>query len=181
MSHSGSALLDPHAVFEKIALAPGMRVADLGCGRTGHFVFPASRVVGEQGVVYAVDVVKSILESIRSRARSEGYDNVQTVWSNIELIGSTPVAEASLDNCFFVNVLFLVVDKQAALREGVRLLKKGGRLVVVDWESNLGLVGPTREQMVSKEMVGQLLGGLGLTEEAIFFMGEHHYCLIFKK
>ncbi|HLD60709.1 MAG TPA: methyltransferase domain-containing protein [Patescibacteria group bacterium] len=181
MTHAGSALLDPHAVFEKIALAPGMRVADLGCGRTGHFVFPASRVVGEQGVVYAVDVVKSILESIRSRARSEAYDNVQTVWSNIELPGGTPIPPETLDNCFFVNVLFLVDDKRGALAEGARLLKKGGRLVVVVWESNLGLVGPTKQQMVDKAAVSELLTQLGLVEEDAFAMGEHHYCLIFKK
>src|SRR3990167_10080103 len=108
MTHAGSALLDPHAVFEKISLASGMRVADLGCGRTGHFVFPASRVVGDTGIVYAVEIVKNILESIQSRVRSEGYHNVQTVWSNIELAGKTPVPAGSLQACFLVNVLFLV-------------------------------------------------------------------------
>ena len=68
-----------------------------------------------------------------------------------------------------------------ALAEGARLLKKGGRLVVVDWESNLGLVGPTKQQMVDKAAVSELLTQLGLVEEDAFAMGEHHYCLIFKK
>ena len=44
VDHVGKALIDPYPIFEAIGLAPGERVADLGCGRTGHFVFPASRV-----------------------------------------------------------------------------------------------------------------------------------------
>ena len=70
MSHSGTALIDPYKIFEKISLGHGMRVADLGCGRTGHFIFPTARVVGESGVVYAVDIMKDILESIKSRVRT---------------------------------------------------------------------------------------------------------------
>ena len=80
MSHSGTALIDPYKIFERISLSAGERVADLGCGRTGHFVFPAVKVVGEKGIVYAVDVVKNILESIKSMARSGGFDNIQTVY-----------------------------------------------------------------------------------------------------
>jgi ubiquinone/menaquinone biosynthesis C-methylase UbiE len=57
MAHSGTVLIDPYKIFEKISLSVGQRVADLGCGRTGHFVFPAVKTVGDTGIVYAVDVV----------------------------------------------------------------------------------------------------------------------------
>ena len=66
MSGAGKALLDPKIVLDKLRLQPGMRVADLGCGRTGHFIFLAAKQVGDKGVVYAVDLMKDILESIKS-------------------------------------------------------------------------------------------------------------------
>lgn len=181
MSHSGTALIDPYLIFEKISLAPGMRVADLGCGRTGHFVFPASRVVGDTGVVYAVEIVKNILESIKSRARSEGYGNVQAIWSDIECVGKTPVPSGSIHASFLVNVLFLVTDKRSALSEAARLVAPGGYVVVVDWARHLGLLGPKPEQMVSPEMITNLAESLSLDLMTEFAPGEYHYCLIFKK
>ncbi|MBI5729174.1 MAG: methyltransferase domain-containing protein [Candidatus Magasanikbacteria bacterium] len=181
MVHAGTALIDPYPIFEKISLASGMRVADLGCGRTGHFVFPASRVVGETGIVYAVEIVKNILDSIKSRIRSEGYHNVQTIWSDIELVGKTPVPAASLHACFLVNVLFLVADKGGALAEAARLVEPGGLVVVVDWARRLGPLGPPPEKMVSPEAIIALAkqASLELTEK--LSPGEYHYCLIFKK
>src|SRR3989338_2287181 len=106
MSHVGTALVDPYKIFEKISLKEGMRVADLGCGRTGHFVFPAAHVIGDNGIVYAVDVMKDVLENVKSRARFEGFDNVQAIWSDVELPGRAPIPNKSLDACFFINALF---------------------------------------------------------------------------
>lgn len=181
MPHSGTALLDPYIVFEKIALSEGMRVADLGCGRTGHFVFPASKVVGERGIVYAVEIVKNILESIKSRVRSEGFDNVQPVWSDIERYGKTPIPEGTLNACFLVNVLFMVKDKAATLREAARLIQKGGTVVVVDWLNQLGMVGPSAEMLLPPEKVAELGTAAELEFEEQFPMGEHHYCILFRK
>lgn len=181
MSHSGAALIDPYIVFEKISLSPGMRVADLGCGRTGHFVFAASRVVGEHGMVYAVEIVKNILDSIKSRVRSEGYHNVQPLWSNIELFGKTPIPEGSVQASFLVNVLFLVQDKPNTLREAARLVAKDGAVVVVDWAKRLGPVGPAPETMVTPGTVTTLAAACGLSLVEEFPLSEYHYCLIFKK
>lgn len=181
MPHSGSALIDPYIVFEKIALAPGMRVADLGCGRTGHFVFPASRVVGDGGVVYAVEIVKNILESIKSRVRSEGYHNVSPIWSDIERVGGTPIPPAALDGCFMVNVLFLLKDRVAAFREAARLTTTSGFVVAVDWRKNLGLIGPTADHLVLPEAAIAAGTEAGLSVADSFPLGDYHYCVIFKK
>ncbi len=181
MSNAGGALIDPNTIFEKIALAPGMRVADLGCGRTGHFVFPAAKVVGDAGIVYAVEIVKNILDSIRSRCRSEGYNNVQTIWSDIEAVGKTAIPEGSLNACFVVNVLFMIKNKLATLRESARLLQKDGLVVIVDWQKNLGPLGPTPAQKVNPEEVKKLAGEAGLEFLELFPAGDYHFCLIMRK
>lgn len=181
MSHAGTALIDPYKIFERISLSSGKRVADLGCGRTGHFVFPAVKVVGDKGIVYAVDVVKNILESIKSMARSEGYDNVQTVWSDIEIPGKTPIPDNSLDVCFCVNVLFLLKNKDGAIKEATRMLKPGGYLVVVDWAKRLGLLGPSEERMLNPDELTRLAVADKLKLVDKILPGEYHYSLIFEK
>lgn len=181
MTTSGTALLDPHVVLGSLELAPGMRVADLGCGRTGHFIFPVSRIVQDTGIVYAVDIVKNILETIASRSRSEGYGNIQTVWSDIERVESTPIPEASLQVCFLVNVLHLVKNKPAVFQEAVRLLGEEGQLVVIDWQRNLGALGPANSELVLPDTVTILAKSNGVRLHKQVELGDYHYCYIFKK
>ncbi|MBI4433397.1 hypothetical protein HY632_01360, partial [Candidatus Uhrbacteria bacterium] len=52
----GTVLLDARALLARVALGPGMHVADLGCGATGHYIIPAARIVGADGMAYAVDI-----------------------------------------------------------------------------------------------------------------------------
>jgi ubiquinone/menaquinone biosynthesis C-methylase UbiE len=181
MQHAGRALIDPFKIFEKIELRKGMRVADMGCGRTGHFVFPASRIVGETGVVYAVDILKEVLESINSWIKSEGMHNVQTIWSDIEIFEKTPIPPNSLDVCFFMNTMSAVKDKSSAIKEAHRLLKQGGKVVVIDWIKKLGTLGPHSDLVASPEKISETARLFGLTEVANTPASEYHYCLIFKK
>ena len=67
--HSGNQLINPQVLFEKAHLRPGAHVADFGCGQTGHLVFPASKIIGEKGVIYAVDILRDILAQIDKRAK----------------------------------------------------------------------------------------------------------------
>jgi len=181
MPHAGRALIDPFRIFKKIGLKEGMRVADMGCGRTGHFVFPAARIVGKTGVVYAVDVLKDVLENINGWVRSQSWDNIQTIWSDIELLNKTPIPQKSLDVCFFMNVLFTIKNKVAALSEAARLLKDDGRIVVVDWSKKLGTLGPTPDTMAEPKKIVEIAAQCGLSLVENIPVSDYHYCLIFKK
>lgn len=181
MSHSGLALIDPHVIFEKMGLQKGMRIADFGCGRTGHFVFAASRQVAETGVVYAVDILKDVLENIKSRIRSEGYDNVQTIWSDIERLGKTAIPAETLDAGFFVNVVSRLGSQSAAVGEASRLLKKNGLLAIIEWAKPLGTLGPSPERRLEPSKVAELARAAGLELVENFAAGDYHYCSIFKK
>ena len=180
-THTGKALIDPYRVIEKMGLKEGMRVADMGCGRTGHFIFAISKIVGESGMIYAVDIFKDVLESIRSRARSEGYENIQPVWSNVEKVGATPIPAKSLDVCMFINVMFGVKEKDKALEEALRLLADGGMIVVIDWIRKLGPLGPTPEAIIRPSVFIELAAKNGLKVQQNFAAGDYHFCLIFKK
>ncbi|OGH88984.1 MAG: hypothetical protein A2537_01520 [Candidatus Magasanikbacteria bacterium RIFOXYD2_FULL_36_9] len=181
MPHSGRALIDPIRIFSKVGLTKGMKVSDMGCGRTGHFVFSAARIVGETGIVYAVDILKDVLNAINSRIRTQALNNIQVIWSDIEAVNKTPIPPKSLDMCFFMNVISGVKNKQAALTESVRLLKEDGQIVIVDWSKKLATLGPSDDGLVDPKKLIEVATTCGLKLVQNILVSDYHYCLIFKK
>ena len=181
MSHSGTALVNPYNIFDQAGLLEGMKVADLGCGGTGHFVFSIKDRVGDNGVVYAVDILKNILENINSRIKSEGHENIFPIWSDIENPGSVPIPEGSLDMCFLVNVMYTLNKKREVLQEISRLLKEKGVAVIVDWVKPLEGLGPQADQLVGARELNDLALDCDLMFEKNFSAGRNHYCLILRK
>jgi len=181
MYHAGNQMINSQLLFEKAQLQTGMHVADLGCGRTGHIVFPASLKVGDRGIVYAVDVIKDILEIIHKRAAMEGLLEVKTVWSDLEKIGSTAIPARSLDAAFVINVLNQSDNRQAILEEAHRLLKDKARLIVVDWSRKGLTFAPPDERYVDFGEIKKWsqLHGFALQEE--FDMGNYHHGLVLFK
>ncbi len=174
---TGSELLNPVNILTEADVREGMHVADLGCGTTGHIVFPASHMVGKSGIVYGADILKSALSGVESRGKLEGVTNVETVWSDIEIYGATKIPEASLDVCTLVNNR----ANPAMMREAVRLLKPGGKLVVVDWVSTATPFGPASKDRVDAESVKRMAADLRLTLVKEFQAGQYHYGVIFQK
>jgi ubiquinone/menaquinone biosynthesis C-methylase UbiE len=177
----GLQLLDIKEVLAKAQLIAGMQVADLGCGSLGYFVLPIAKLVGKEGKVYAVDVQLSALEGVRNRAKLDGLTNVETVWSNLEKVGATKIPEKSLDLACLINTLFQNKDHQSIIKEASRLLKSGGRLLVIDWKKVGTPFGPSVEIRLEPETVKKLAAktGLTLTEEIEF--GQYFWGLIFTK
>jgi ubiquinone/menaquinone biosynthesis C-methylase UbiE len=174
---SGGELLKPREILEAAGLTEGMTAADMGCGTQGHFVFAAARIVGERGKVYGVDILKSALSGVESQAKLQNAKNVETVWSDIEVYGATKIADASLDMVMLINNL----PKEAMLREATRLIKPGGRLLVVDWKSAAAPFGPPSKDRVSPETIKNIAANFGLKLEKEWSAGEYHFALTFFK
>lgn len=177
----GKELIDPIKILERGGVKQGSIVADLGCGTAGHFVFPAAHLVGEKGKVYAVDVQKSVLSAIESLRKLEGVDNVETVWSDLEQAGAMKVADASVDCVLFLNTLFQIKDKAAAMREAARIAKTGAALVIVEWEQAGAPLGPAVEVRVDKPTVKTLAQEAGFEFKEEFKAGPYHFGILFHK
>jgi ubiquinone/menaquinone biosynthesis C-methylase UbiE len=179
--HTGDQLIDPELLFEKAHLHPAMHIADFGCGRTGHIIFPARHIVGENGVIYGVDILKEAIESVRRRAEISNAHNVHTVWSNIEWPGKTAIPEHTLDVVFIINVLCHVDNRHGVLEEAFRLLKDKARIVVVDWlESTLSLAPEAGHYVDFDNIVGWArLRHMAIQE--IFEAGSHHQGIVLYK
>lgn len=180
-SIGGSSLINANLVLDKAQVGDKTRVADLGCGSSGHFVFPAVERVGKKGIVYAVDILRTALETINKRARSENLANIKTIWSNLEIFGATKIEPGSLDVAMLINTLHQSHKRLEILRESIRLLKKNGRLIVVEWKNIAAPFGPPSEERVKKEFVDNGAKKYGLRPEEEFAAGQYHYGLIYVK
>jgi ubiquinone/menaquinone biosynthesis C-methylase UbiE len=106
-----------------LGLLSGTDVGDLGCGSGGlmqGLATTARSVVG-------VDREPEMLAAARARLR--GLPNVSLHEGTLERL---PLESATLDVAFLVLVLHLVPDPRVALEEAARVLRPGGRLILVD-------------------------------------------------
>jgi SAM-dependent methyltransferase len=128
----------PDEIMDALGIADGSAVADIGAG-AGWFTIHLARRVGPNGIVYAQDVQRQMLEAIRRRVAREGLRNVQTRLGS----GSTPNLPAgSLDAVLVVDVYPEVEDRVTFLRNLATALRTGGRIGIVNYRPGEGGPGP---------------------------------------
>ncbi|MCD4705103.1 methyltransferase domain-containing protein [bacterium] len=178
----GTQLLDSRKILEdEVNLGYGDKIGDLGCGPKAYFTFQAARIVGEKGLVYAADILKEVLSSVESHAKTQGFNNIQTVWTNLESYGATKIPESSLDISMLINVLFQAKDIAQMIKEAIRLTKPGGKLLVVDWKNIGAPLGPDSSRRVDVAKIKEYAEAYGLKLEKEFTAGQYHFALIFIK
>jgi arsenite methyltransferase len=118
-------------VLEALALRPGERVLDVGVG-PGLLAEDMARTVGEQGHVAGIDLAEPMLEMTRRRC-------AELAWTDFRLADAVklPFADESFDALVSTQVYEYVGDMDGALAEARRVLRPGGRIVVLDtdWDS----------------------------------------------
>ncbi|MBO9493236.1 bifunctional demethylmenaquinone methyltransferase/2-methoxy-6-polyprenyl-1,4-benzoquinol methylase UbiE [Thalassotalea sp. G20_0] len=116
--------------IELSAARPGHVVLDIA-GGTGDLAKQFSRIVGENGRVVLADINESMLRVGRDRLTDQGIvGNMEFVQANAECL---PFPDNTFD-CITISFgLRNVTDKDAALRSMCRVLKPGGRLLVLEF------------------------------------------------
>ena len=170
---------NPQKNIAEFGITDGMKVIDLGSG-TGFYTIEAAKKVGPSGRVYAVDVQQDLLNKLKNSASLIGLHNIEIVWGNIEKIGGTKLRESIADRVILSNTLFQIAveDRDNLALEVKRLLKSGGKLMVIDWEAGTPL---SPKIVVSKMLAEGIFQKNGFVLEKNFDAGDHHYGIIFKK
>lgn len=181
MSDKKTILFDIENILRKIAVEEGQKVAELGCGNFGFFVWPLSRLVGRRGTVYAVDILKSTLEEIKRQALKDNIPQVKIIWSNLEIFKATNIETSSLDNALLVNVLHQSSKRIEIIREAIRLLKRGGKLLIIEWENTDSPLGPSPDKRVRLDSLKAAAPKVGLEIKEEFSAGPYHYGLVLTK
>ena len=167
--------LNPKETLKKLKLKDSMIAADFGSG-SGGWVIPLAKIL-EEGKIYAIDLLEDSLSALRAKVDLEKLLNVEIILADVEK--GTGIPENSCSLVLMTNLLFEADDKKVVLGEGKRVLKSGGKILVVDWKINTPL-GP-KEGRISAEEVKKIAKELNLKLEKEFTAGNYHYGLIFEK
>ncbi|MFT6387813.1 MAG: demethylmenaquinone methyltransferase/2-methoxy-6-polyprenyl-1,4-benzoquinol methylase [Cellvibrionaceae bacterium] len=116
--------------IEVSAVRPGHKVLDIA-GGTGDLAYKFSKLVGDDGYVILSDINSSMLNVGRDRLIDRGVNNnVQYAQLDAQYL---PFADDTFDCVTIAFGLRNVTDKDLALRSILRVLKPGGRLLVLEF------------------------------------------------
>jgi ubiquinone/menaquinone biosynthesis C-methylase UbiE len=162
----------------QLGLREGMKIADFGAG-SGHYARAAAPIVGHGGRVYAIDVQEDVLKHLKLNTHDHHQAIIETIWGNIEKPGGSHLRDLSLDAVILANTLFQVENRQALIAEIRRVLKPGGKLMVIDWAGSYGGIGPKPEHVISEHEAEAFFITGGFHKVKSFRAGSHHYGVIF--
>jgi ubiquinone/menaquinone biosynthesis C-methylase UbiE len=166
--------LNPKKILEKLNLKKDLIAADFGSG-SGGWAIPLAKIL-EDGKVYAIDILEEPLSALKSKAKLEGISNIELIKNDVEK--GVRLLSQSCDLVLMTNLLFECEEKKKVLEEGKRVLKKGGKLLIVDWKKE-SKIGPAEK--VPPEEVKKMAEEIGFKLEEEFEAGPHHYGLLFSK
>lgn len=171
--------LHPEKVLEELEIKPGMQIADFGSGH-GYFAIPLAKIVGQEGKIFALDVLKTALEAVGGKAKLEGVSNITTIWSNLELKNGSKLQSQSMDLVILANILFQSQKKSEIITEAKRVLKSNGKLVIIDWQPK-GVLAPKQGWLITDKEAIALVQNQGFKLEKEFDTDNHHYGLVFSE
>ncbi|MCL6595541.1 MAG: methyltransferase domain-containing protein [Firmicutes bacterium] len=152
------AWMAPEALLGEMLAGDGAGgvLVDVGAG-TGFFALAAARHLPFARVV-AVDRQADMVAHVRERARGEGLGNVEAVQGEAEAL---PLADGSADAALFSMVLHDISRPERALAEAARVLRPGGRLLLVELRPGATDKGPPPEILFEPHRLDALVEGSG--------------------
>jgi len=112
---------------DEVALKPGSRVLDFGCG-PGGYAIAAAQIVGLQGKVFALDIHPLALQMVERSAERLGLNNIETIQSDCE----TGLETDSLDTILLYDIFHIFSEPGVILSELNRVLKSNAVLSFSD-------------------------------------------------
>jgi ubiquinone/menaquinone biosynthesis C-methylase UbiE len=169
---------------ELLRWKPGSVVADIGAG-DGSYSFLVAEKVGASARVYATEIDKEKLKSLRTQVTKRKLDNIIVVEG---AAGDTNLPSGCCDSIFLRHVYHHITQPQEFDRNLVRSLKPGARLAIIDFPP--GRLSDTVKGVPSnrgghgipqKVMVDELTSAGLQVEKVIDDWSGDDYCVVFVK
>jgi ubiquinone/menaquinone biosynthesis C-methylase UbiE len=118
----------PDEILKVLDIKKGQNIADIGSGG-GYFAIRFAEIVGENGIVYAIDINKEFLSFVTESAKEKGFENIKPILYD----GKKPnLPEKSLDLIFIRNTYHHISDRVEYFRNASRFLKPNGKIVIIE-------------------------------------------------
>lgn len=180
MSESIQRFLDPEKVLFQAGLGAGQTVADLGAG-SGFYAVASGKLIGTSGQVFVVDILDTALDHTAAEARLRGIKNIRTIKADLEHDKVEAVPTGSCDLVVMANIVHQLKERLNLFQAAYRMLKTGGKLLVVDWNSNSSPIGPAAAGRVDENEVRKMAEFASLKSGGDLVPDSYHYGLMFIK
>ena len=164
-------VLPAKKILDAVGIKQSDIVADIGCG-IGFFTFPLSEAVGEEGIVYALDIEKEMLHDVEAGMLERNIKNVRPIVTQeykLTLEGE------SVDAAFLCTVMHEVKMRQKFLKEVNRILYPGGRIIIVEWIKKDSDFGPPADHRLDPEILKRNLQRTGFNDIQITDFNDYFY------
>ena len=118
----------PDTLIRLLDVENGSAVADVGC-HEGYMTFKLARHVGENGLVYAVDIDEGKLARLSERAEAYKLPQIQVIKGSEN---DPTLPQSSLDAVLILDTYHEIDAHEEVLQHIKASLKKGGRLVICE-------------------------------------------------
>ena len=186
---SSAFFLDSDEILKELDLKGNETFMDAGCG-DGHIAIKAIEEYLPDGHVYAVDVYDASIEDMETYKKENNIENLTNIEADITE-GIPGVDDESIDVVLLVNVFhgFKASRKlDEAVDELARIIKKDGKIAVMDYKAWDVPKGPPTQMRSSPDDLEKLFAGHGLKmtylNEEIgedIPEGKSHYLIMFEK
>lgn len=172
--------MDPVKILTACNIQSTHTVADFGAG--SGLVARAAAAMVPHGQVFAIEINKELVTRVTRDATDHHVTNLHVLWGDVEVAEGSKLAAGSVDIALCFNLLFLLDDKAAVLKEAFRVLRVGGKIVVVDWTESFGGLGPRPHHIFAQAAAETLLTAVGFKKRSdVLPAGDHHYAILFEK
>jgi ubiquinone/menaquinone biosynthesis C-methylase UbiE len=174
-------LIEPARLLGELPLTKGITFLDLGCG-AGNYTLAVAEVIGQHGVVVALDLWPPGIETLEERAAAAGRRNIRAMLADISKV--VPLGDESVDVCLMATVLHDLAEfamAEGALKEAHRVLKSGGTLAIVEFDKVEGPPGPPLRIRLGPEEVENLVAPYGFQKTRTARVGPYNYLILFTK
>jgi ubiquinone/menaquinone biosynthesis C-methylase UbiE len=141
-------ILNPDLIWETANVKNPWVLVDIGAG-TGFFAVPFSRKLKE-GKVYACDISDAMLEWMEKNLPKETKGIV--IPCKMQEI-FVPLSDCIADLVYMINLHHELEDPEKVVKEAYRLLKHGGKLMIIDWKKEEMQEGPPLSIRVTEETI----------------------------
>ncbi|MCX6752481.1 MAG: class I SAM-dependent methyltransferase [Candidatus Nomurabacteria bacterium] len=171
-----SMFTDPLKNLRAFGIKENDIVVDLGAG-TGYYSVVAGKLA-PKGKVYAVELQKDFLATIKNKVKEAHLTNVECLSGNVEKIGGTKIGDGVADVVIASNILFQVEDKIQFIEEIKRILRQKGRVLLIDWSESPIIA---TKNMIQKNKAREMFEKEGFILQREIDAGTHHYGMILIK
>ncbi len=174
-------LINLDKLTDMLPLKPGSTVLDLACGKGIYSIF-LSKIVGEEGLIYAVDLWEEGLQILGKEIEEQNITNILPLLD--DATEQIEIDDYSVDVCLMATILhdFEEMDKTGAVLEQIKtILKPGGHLAVIEFKKIEGPPGPPIKIRLSEEETEKMVTGYGFKNLKTFDIGDYNYLMTFQE